>query len=91
MGQVPAQSFPFPTPFGQSPDSGVLTKAMAAPKAPLNNFMPLNPGAATTTTPAAQNPLAGKGINLPGGLNPRNPMYGFLHGGPYQPKAGDSA
>lgn len=43
MGQQPAKYFPWPTPYGQSPDSNVLNQAIAPPQAPLNNFLPLNP------------------------------------------------
>jgi len=43
MGQTPAKFFPWPTPFGQSPDSNVVSQAQAPPQAPLNNFLPLNP------------------------------------------------
>lgn len=57
MGQVPARTFNMPTPFGQAADPSVVTKALQAPKAPLNSFLPLNPGAATASsaTTSAQN------------------------------------
>jgi hypothetical protein len=57
MGQQPAKYFPWPTPYGQSPDSNVLNQAQAAPQAPLNNFLPLNP--ASPTTPSPTPPTAG--------------------------------
>lgn len=58
MGMTPAKTFPWPTPYGQSPDSNVLTKAIAAPQAPAQNFLPLNP------QPQQNNPVT---PNPPGG------------------------
>jgi hypothetical protein len=34
MGANPAKFFPWPTPYGQSPDANVLAQAQAAPQAP---------------------------------------------------------
>lgn len=78
MGQVPAKTFNMPSPFGQASDPSVVTKAIAAPQAPLNNFLPLNPGtpaassSSSTSGPSGApiNPLAGKNWSslLPNGL-----------------------
>lgn len=59
MGQNPAKIFPWPTPYGQSPNPGTVSQAVAAPAAPLNNFLPLNPGTPTASAPAPAptNPL----------------------------------
>jgi hypothetical protein len=55
MGQTPAKAFPWPTPYGQSPDSNVLNQAIAPPQAPQNNFLPLNPASAG---PSPLNPVS---------------------------------
>lgn len=43
MGQTPAKMFGPPVPYGSSPDSNVLMQAQAAPLAPQQTFLPLNP------------------------------------------------
>ena len=75
MGQNPAKVFPWPTPFGQSPDANVLNQAMAPPQAPTQNFLPLNVAdpqkAATPAKPVTKtNPNPGSNLRGgPGGPN----------------------
>ena len=51
MGANPAKFFPWPTPYGQSPDANVLAQAQAAPQAPTPH-----PVVAPTPAPTPQPP-----------------------------------
>lgn len=74
IGMTPAKTFPWPTPYGQSPDSNVLTKAIAAPQAPAQNFLPLNPQPQQNTPVQTQQARVGYGGF---GLNRARPMRGM--------------
>jgi hypothetical protein len=59
MGANPAKFFPWPTPYGQSPDANVLAEAKAAPQAPTQTqptFLPLNPAPPTPQPPTTPPP-----------------------------------
>lgn len=54
MGATPAKTFPMPTPYGTSPNIGVVSQAQAAQPAPQQNFLPLT-GASQAQQPAPTN------------------------------------
>jgi len=62
MGANPAKFFPWPTPYGQSPDTNVLSQAQAAPQTPTPQPVPPptpappTPQPAPTPTPAPPEP-----------------------------------
>jgi hypothetical protein len=62
MGANPAKFFPWPTPYGQSPDPNVLAQAQAAPQAPTPQPVvpptpaPPTPQPPTTPPPAPPQP-----------------------------------
>lgn len=87
MGQTPAKFFPQPTPYGDSPNIGVLTQAQAAQPAPLNNFLPLTGSTqaqqpAPTNSQTQKNQLGILGVNQYrntntfGGYGGPTPFYG---------------
>jgi hypothetical protein len=51
MGANPAKFFPWPTPYGQSPDANILSQAQAPPQAPTPQPVPPTPAPPTPQPP----------------------------------------
>jgi len=70
MGANPAKFFPWPTPYGQSPDANVLARAQAPPQAPTPQPVPPTPAPPapqqppppTPAPPEPQQPFFNRGI-----------------------------
>jgi hypothetical protein len=85
MGANPAKFFPWPTPYGQSPDANVLAQAQAAPQAPTPQpVLPPTPAPPTpqptTPPPDPPQPIFNRAI-----LNRYRPVVDDSDGVDYSP------